>query len=529
MKRIYKFFMFAAIMSTMTACSDWDNHYDSDINAGNGLTLMQMLETDDNTTTFARLVRKSGYADLLSSSQSFTVFAPYNNALTGLDESDITQLKLMITNHIARHTYPSSTPANEGVRMMDGKVYNFDNTNSFAGRNIITSDRQAANGVIHHVSSQIPYINNIYEFIQSNPNTSKLYEFIHQFDEMKMDEKNSQEIGIDEEGRPVYDTVLVKYNRLLDDKLYGLGCIDTEDSTYTMLIPDNNAWTEAYKRIAPTFANYNADQTKADSIQDVRTCMAIMNDLIYREAPETPASADSLISTDGSVIHNPSLLFGNATRHELSNGNAFVVSSLNYDNTETWQKEISIEGETQNGRTYNNTSVALYTHNVTDASLVGGASNGSYIEVSTINTVSQAVVTFSIPGVLAGKYNVYAVFLPPTIEGEVDSPDSTYISFNMQYMNARGGNTTKNSNKKDTAHLTSGSRVVKMLAFEEIEFPVSDCTDRLWMMDEENYSGNITPTTKLSISTNVTNPEFNQKKFGRTFRLDRIIFEPIKQ
>lgn len=528
MKHINKYFALAAIMPTIIACSDWDDHYDS-IAPGNGQTLLQLIESDSNTRTFAQLVNKSSYKNLLSSSQSFTVFAPSNDALAGFDGSDMSQLELMISNHIARHTYPSSTPATEGVRMMDGKVYNFDNSQSFAGRNLTSADQQADNGIIHHVSSLIPYINNIYEYIQSNPNTSKLYSFIHKFDETKMDEENSKEIGIDEDGRPVYDTIMVKYNRLLDDKIYGLGNIAAEDSSYTMLIPDNAAWEEAYNRISPSFANYNADPAKADSIQDVRTCLAIMNDLVYRNAPESPATADSLISTSGSVIHDPSLLFGNAIRQEQSNGNAFLVSSLNYDNTETWQKEISIEGETQNGRTYNNTSVALYTHNVTDASLVGGASNGIYIEVSTINTVSQAVVTFSIPGVLAGKYNVYAVFLPPTIEGETDAPDSTYISFNMQYMNARGGNTTKNSNKKDAAHLTSGSRIVKMLAFENIEFPVSDCTDRIWMTDPENDPGSLTTTTKLSISTNVTNSEFNQKKFGRTFRLDRIILEPIKQ
>lgn len=513
----------------VTACSDWDDHYDNSINAGNGLTIMETLEGNPQTTRFAELVNKAGYAELLNSTQSFTVFAPINDALTGFDENNTTALTQMVTNHIARYTHPSSTPGTEGVRMIDGKIYYFDNTESFAGSRLNSADERADNGLVHHLSSTIPYIYNLYEYIQSNENTSKLYDFISRFDENIIDMDKSIETGIDDQGRPVYDTVLVRYNRLLDEKIYGLGSIATEDSSYTMLIPDNTAWDQAYERIAPSFANYNADQDIADSIQDVRTCLAIVSDLIYREAPDAPAAADSLVSTSGSVIHSPSGLFANATYSKMSNGVAYTVSELAYDNAETWNKEISVEAEQQNGRTYNNTQTAVYSRNVTAESKVEGISNDSYIEVSPMTTSAQPTVIFDIPNVLAGKYNVYAVFLPPTVEGEVDNPDSTYISFTISYLNSNGRNASKSSKGKTEAYLTSSSKIVKMLAFEEIEFPVSNYTDRLWLMDESNDATAVETTTKLTIATNVTNSEFSSKKFGRTFRLDRIILEPIKK
>lgn len=521
--------LIALVAVCTTACSDWDDHYDNSLNAGNGQTIMASLESNPQTTRFAELVNKAGYAGLLGSSQSFTVFAPVNDALVGFDENSTTALSQMVTNHIARHTYPSSTPETEGVRMIDGKIYYFDNMESFAGSRLSTTNERTENGLIHHISTTIPYIYNLYEYIQSNENTSKLYEFISRFDDKIMDQDKSIEIGIDDEGRPVYDTIFVNHNIMLDDKIYGLGSIATEDSTYTMLIPDNNAWEQAYERIAPSFVNYNADPDIADSIQDVRTCLAIVNDLFYRGTVEAPAAADSLVSTSGSVIHSPATLFGNAAYAKMSNGAAYTVSALAYDNAETWNKEIGVEAEQQNGRTYNNAQTAVYSRNVTADSKIEGVSNDSYIEVSPMTTSGQPTVTFEIPNVLAGKYNVYAIFLPPTVEGEVDSPDSTYISFTISYLNSNGRNTSKNSKGKTEAYLTSGSKIVKMLAFEEIDFPVSNYTDRLWLTDESNNASDVATTTQLTISTNVTNSEFSSKKFGRTFRLDRIILEPTKK
>ena len=44
--------------------------------------------------------------------------------------------------------------------------------------------------------------------------------------------------------------------------------IDDEDSLYTMILPDNEAWDKAYAHISPYFTTYNADEAVADSIRD---------------------------------------------------------------------------------------------------------------------------------------------------------------------------------------------------------------------------------------------------------------------
>lgn len=521
----YSYILALTALVGFGSCSEWDDHYEGKNNADtSSLNLYEALSQNSETSTFAHILAKAGYDKILASSQTYTVFAPDNEALSGFDTNDEEAVKRLVSNHIARYTIPTSTDSQEGVRMLNGKIYYFDNAGSFEGCQLEGANERTANGIIHQLKAQIPYAQNLYEYIKDTPNTSKLYEFIHRFDETKFDEENSTEIDIDEQGRPIYDSIMVSYNNLLEHKIYGLGHIAKEDSAYTMLIPNNDAWNAAYQRIAPYYKVYDADAHIADSIQDVRTGLAIVSDLIYRGKMASPATKDSLISTSGSVIHHPANLFAGAESHKASNGYFFTVGNLAYDNTETYNKLISVEAEEQKGRTYNNGTTSLYTRNVKNESSVKQVSGDTYIEVEATSASSQAGVTFTIPNVLSGKYNIYAVFLPATMDGEEAELDSTKVQFSLSYKGANG----KIGSKKSATLTTKGKEATKLLAFSNFEFPVSDYTDNLWRSDEENHEEDITPSTTLFIQTNVTKKDYTSKKFVRLFRLDRIILEPIK-
>ena len=484
---------------SLSACADWSDHYDELPTQGTGLTVMELL--DRNTPDFAAQVLQAGYADLLASSQSFTVFAPAQGIGTG----DVHQ---MVANHIARRVYPTSTPQTAHVEMLNGKIYEFDATGGFAGTAITQGNLKADNGLVHQLLAPITYRHNIYEHLQSRPEFSEVYNFIRQFDEVKFDVEASTEIDIDAQGRPVYDSVMVSYNRLLEHPVYGIGSIAREDSAYTMIVPTNEAWQAAYQRMAPSFKVYDADDRVADSLQDIRTRLAIVGNLIYRDTV-------------------PTRLADGTTELSASNGRILSAPVLNYDNRETWDKPVSVEAEQQNGRTYNNTLTSVYTRNVTASSLVEGISGDSYIEVIPISTSTNPTVIFDIPGVLAGSYNVYAVFLPATVEGTTEELDSTRVSFTVAYQNTNGRSASKRNNVKTL--LTSGSDVTRMLAFENLEIPVSNTTDRLWLMDDTHDASSLPITTQLTITTNVTAKEFSSGQLSRSFRLDRIIFEPIKK
>ena len=97
-------------------------------------------------------------------------------------------------------------------------------------------------------------------------------------------------------------------------------------------------------------------------------------------------------------------------------------------------------------------------------------------------------------------------------------------------MNANGRSATKRPTTAEARNMiTSGTATTTMLALENVEIPVSNTSDRLWLMDDTHDPTTLTTTTTLTITTNVTAREFSSRTYSRSFRLDRIIFEPVKK
>lgn len=529
MKIKYILFAFVLVGLLSYSCSDErDEHY----NRSDSLpdkNLYELISEDANLSSFVKLVQVAGYDTLLSSTQTFTVFAPNNASFSGVDLNSMSRqdARLLAGNHIARFNNSTATPETKLIRMIDSKIYSFSNGgSSFGNSGLIEKDILAKNGILHILNSQIPYQNNLYEHITSSANTTKPAAFISSFQEERFDESLSIPIDIDDSGRTVYDTVTVSYNPLFDDIIYGLGYINTEDSLYTMLIPSDEAWIKAYERIAPYYKVYNENSDYADSVQNIQTSLAILEDLIYRGEIKNPASQDSLVSTSPSVIFNASELFSGTDMQTASNGLIFQTDELRYDNTQTWNKPIEVEADLSFGRT-TGPNTAIYTRTVDDNATISISAN-RYIEVQPTTTSAQPAVTFQIPQVLSGKYDIYVEFIPASIDGTPN--DSTKVLFELTYVNENGRTATSLVNTADL--VTSGTEKVKMKVFSEFKFPVSNFYDRLWFIDylDDKYTiDDYVVTTKLMVRTNVSTTEINQNRFTRKFRIDRIIFESVKE
>ena len=83
-----------------------------------------------------------------------------------------------------------------------------------------------------------------------------------------------------------------------------------------------------------------------------------------------------------------------------SNGVIYLADEIRYDNTETWNKPISVECEEQEGRV-TGSYTSIYTRTVGTNSGIGEISGNRYIEVQPTNTSAQPYVTFDIPDVLS--------------------------------------------------------------------------------------------------------------------------------
>lgn len=515
----------AAAAVIASGCSDkWDEHYgDGPSATGVDSTVYEMIKNDSQLSVFGEMVDRSGYASLLNTSQTFTVWAPVNSALSDVDLEDEAEVKRVVANHIARFNVSTATNAEKGVRMYNGKMLYFDGM-TFGGVAIDRADIMGSNGVLHTMTERIPYAYNIREYIDTHAETSRLSAFLKRFDEKKFDAATSVPIDIDENGNTIYDSVLVSYNRLFEHEIYGLGNIQSEDSVFTMLVPDNTAWEAAYNRIRPLYNVYDADAEKADSIADTQTSLAVIRDLIFRARITDPSGVGGVFATSGSKITHVGMLFGGSSPVVASNGMIYLSSAIDYPVTETYNPVIRVEAEDATGRV-RGTGTTIYTRVAnTDSPYAPEISEGSYIEVSATSVSRQPSVTFEIPNTLSGSYDIYAVFVPTAIDDASVTTDATRLSFVVACRGDNGRN--KEQKFADNGFVTSGDAMTTIRIAEGFQFPVSNFYDSLWMMEDGNDLTSRTVSTRITVTTNVSNAEFNNGTLSRRYRIDCIYLVP---
>ncbi len=527
MKIVNKYSLLVALalpVMSLTSCNeDWDSHYERSETVSNE-TVYQLIKEDPTLEKFGKMIDLAGYAEVLNSSQTFTVWAPTSEALKNVDLENLDEVKRLVGNHISRFNVSTATPSNKGVRMYNGKVHYFDGA-TFGGVALETSDVVAKNGVLHTLKAMIPYAYNLREYIDTHENTSMIAAFLKRYDEKVFDEQASTPLDVDENGATIYDSVMTSYNRLFQHPVYGLGDIEAEDSVFTMIIPDNLAWQEAYDKISRYFNVYNADATVADSIKEVQTSLAIINDLIYRQRIENPAGLSMVESTSHSEISDVAGLFNGAECIDASNGMIYLAPSINYNNVETWNKPIEVEAEDQIGRSPSVGST-IYTRTVaTSNPYYSEISESRYIEVKPNAASRQPGVTFSIPNVLSGEYRIYVSFVPTSVDDITLATDSTRVQFTLSYMNDNGK--SKSKSFKEDHYLTSPTKMT-LIEVGSFVFPTSNYYDNLWLMDELNDESDMNITTTLLVMTNVDNKEFNNNVMSRNFRVDKVILVPVQ-
>ena len=209
------------------------------------------------------------------------------------------------------------------------------------------------NGILHVIDGMVTYYPNVWEYLSSAANVDSLRDFMYSFEEYFFDERNSLIIGTNDQGQILYDSIIIYSNELFDY----LGNLNHEDSLYTMLFPDNQAWTEAYDTIS-TYFKYSGSvstdtvlKAEADLNQSSITKFVIAKDLIFRGnmTRDELLASDTLVSTGGHVFRDPALLFASATDSTMSNGRCFITPKLNYS-TDVWCKPIVVEAEHVRGR-----------------------------------------------------------------------------------------------------------------------------------------------------------------------------------
>lgn len=462
------------IAFTATSCrEEWDAHYNALPADKSELNLYDYIKTQPNLSTFASMLQTTGYDSILSKPQTFTVWAPSNEALSGLNVSDPALAMEIVKNHITRFSYTTSGITRSIMLMLNGKLIPFERLADgyyFNEKKITQPDLATSNGILHIINQYAPYKKNIWEYINTADGLDSLRTYINSLTLSEFDVDASYKDGV------FVDSVFKISNQVLTR----LARLNVEDSIYTALLPNNQAWTEAYNKIYPYYNTTEADG--GVNQQRASTMWTIVKDLFFRGKIETPVQVNPLVTTSKTNLYNPDYLFSGSQPAVMSNGLSYIQNSWLISDTVSFFKPIKIEAEQATfGRTVSNFSVSVNSGLGTGMTI----SNNYYafFRDAALSQLSKLYVTYNIPNTLSGKYNIYCVFVPKSILTPTDLKPYS-VKFYLTYTNSSGVQVTNASigatnnvlKPTDPAAIftTDPTKVDKMLVVKDFTFPYSN-------------------------------------------------------
>ncbi|MDD3078446.1 MAG: fasciclin domain-containing protein [Paludibacter sp.] len=503
----------------IVSCNDdaWQSHYNTVPENKIDSTIMEYIKSRSDLKIFTQMLEKTGYDTLLSEPQSFTVWAPEDASLEDVDLTNLTEVRKIVENHITRYLHTTSGISSTNVLMMDKKYIVFSKLSgvaTFGGKTIVESDIATNNGIIHILGDYVPYQQNLWEYINETSGLDSLKAYLNSLTLLEFDPEASFENGV------LVDSVMKETNDVLDY----LADLKSEDSIYTAILPDNDAWKRSYDSIFPYYRTLESDGGVA--MQRAYTRITLVKDLFFRNKIEKPVAADTLTATSGTEFANPARLFKDASLTKLSNGYGYVATKLNNTSGESWAKEIRIEAETSVYGRY----AANYTENIySSLGTAFSVSNKYYLSLTDAasSSLAKVFVTFPLPNTLSTKYNIYCVFVPSKI---IDTTDVRpyKVKFSLQYVDESGeivdfaavdknhqvGGSTK------ATFITNPDSIDKMLVAENFEFPYQNQID----FTDSNFKNNISVVLKVDNAATKT----EKATYSRDLKIDCIILEPVQ-
>jgi hypothetical protein len=320
----------------------------------------------------------------------------------------------------------------------------------------------------------------------------------------------------------VYDSVIIFSNPILDK----IGQLQIEDSTFAAILPTNTAWTKVYNKIKSNYKTLAKDGGAAQ--QRLNTQWAIVRNMVFRfkDTSVEPTMFDSLFSTTGSLFRPSAYLFDGTTKHNLSNGFAYVTDSLRFKAEDSWQQPIKIEAENSSyGRSYLYST--LYVRSGLGTGF--GVSQNKYLvcEPTTVSKSTPNSVTFPIPNTLSGKYKIYCVFAPSSIVAATDIRPYK-VKFSLSYLNSLGvqvnnaavtsKNTISTAVGAIAAIFTTNPSVITKMYVAQFEFPYCN------LYTSKSVLADITVKLKVESATLIT----ETAAYDPTLRIDYVILEPVQ-
>ena len=544
--------MAAAVLLAATSCSDFSDYNDtpvSDVQQAER-TLWENISQNDQLSDFATLVKKAGFDDELSQPHYYTVWAPLNgtyDASSLMSADSATVLYQFVKSHIAEYNHSVSGLVDERIHALNRKSFAFegDGQYTYAGHTLRQLNLPNSNGIMHLLDGAARFYPNLYEYLFSCEGIDSVATFFKRYETSVLDTKNSV-LGPTINGKQTYiDSVMITSNSLLNRIKAKL---DKEDSTYTMLVPTNEAWLAHYDKISKCY-NYinttvaqNIDEATSTSsaptasvtvdaayTKDSLTRLHLVSDLVYNNnnyynnwlIDDTVEPYDTLRSTTSGYMTNPQEIMSRVIdRETMSNGTFCLVDSLAFRPWESWC--YSLGQSPLNSRTWTGSNTMVYIDNTFFDDIKYVPKNPAqkqlgYLWVTPLSNYGKPQLDVKLRNVLSTTYNIYIVLAPSQDYGEDDNGNKfqkpNMLDFSLSYCDAKGKLATQKLNQK----VVNDPTRVDTLAVGTFTFPVA-------------YAGlgnTVYPNLKITTDFGV----FDKAKmaaYTRDFRIVSILMKPAE-
>ena len=544
--------MTVATMLAVTSCSDFSDYNDtpvSDVQQADR-TLWENISQNDQLSDFATLVKKAGFDDELSQPHYYTVWAPLNgtyDASSLMSADSATVLYQFVKSHIAEYNHSVSGLVDERIHALNRKSFAVegDGQYTYAGHTLRQLNLPNSNGIMHLLDGAARFYPNLYEYLFSCEGIDSVATFFKRYETSVLDTKNSV-LGPTINGKQTYiDSVMITSNSLLNRIKAKL---DKEDSTYTMLVPTNEAWQAHYDKISKCY-NYinttvaqNIDEATSTSsaptasvtvdaayTKDSLTRLHLVSDLVYNNnnyynnwlIDDTVEPYDTLYSTTYGYMTNPQEIMSRVIdRETMSNGTFCLVDSLAFHPWESWC--FPLGQSPLYSRTWTGSNTMVYIDNTFFDDIKYVPKNPAqkqlgYLWVTPLSNYGKPQLDVKLRNVLSTTYNIYIVLAPGMDVGE-DADGNKFLKpnmldFTLSYCDAKGKLATKKLNQK----VVNDPTRVDTLAVGTFTFPVA-------------YAGlgdNVYPNLKITTDFGV----FDKAKmaaYTRDFSIISILMRPVE-
>lgn len=330
------------IACVFSGCKKWEDA-EKLLNQDLSRTLTETIAADPNLSTFSAYIKTTGVDTILNSSKSFSVWAPSNNALTGLDPaivSDPIKLKNFVLNHISYQSYfTKDVQVSVRVPMLNGKYNNF-----FPAKieyaNITAADKYVSNGVLHVIDKALLVLPNLFEYINSTTAQYLQNSFIAGLNFQQFDPSLAIIDSISSlTALPVYrpGTGFVTKNQFN----VSVSDLQLEEKQYTYFVIENAGFTAATNALKPY---YKAATTAiTDSLAMWNVVKDLIVDTLYPTAASLPATLTSKFGITIPIVQSKII-----DTKKVSNGIVYVLSSSDIT-TQSKFPDIIFQGEDPDG------------------------------------------------------------------------------------------------------------------------------------------------------------------------------------